>query len=248
MKRIFTICIALLLLVSLAFAGGKKETAEEGKPEGVETSMPGTPQTGGTLKVAIEGEPGGLDTMAQTGTQMMRAVWSTQECLIEWDENYKIRGELAEKWDWSSDDKVITFHLRKGVPFHNGKEMTAEDVLASWNRAKEMPISSTKFSHVAGMEAVDKYTFRVTLNRPTPTFLEIVAGRVGAIPILPKEIAESVPAGKLASRSSPFTRLQTMTNRPPRPQEIRHVSHAMTPPPGRTPSKPDSPCGISMVM
>ena len=53
--------------------------------------------------------------------------------LTEIDKNGKLVGELAESWDASPDAKVWTFNLRKGVEFHNGKTMTAADVIASIN-------------------------------------------------------------------------------------------------------------------
>ena len=188
MKRILVIILSFLIMCGVVFASGSETQAMEiGK------------KTGGTLRVAIEGEPEGLDTMAQTGTEMMRGVWSSQEYLFDYDDNYKIVPQLAEKWEWDSSRKVITFYLRENVLFHNGKEMTSEDVLASWERGSKMGISSTKFTEVDKMEAPDKYIFKVYLKEPCPTFLEVIAGRVGAVPIFPKEIAESTPAGKMTT-------------------------------------------------
>ena len=201
MKRILVLIVAFIFFGSLVFAGGSKEAeaekTEEVVKEVVEQAQPGEPQRGGILRVAIEGEPAGLDTAAQTGTQLMRAVWSTQEYLFDYDESYKIVPQLAERWQWDSAGTIITFYLKKGVQFHNGKEMKAEDVLASWERGREMPISSTKFEQVANMEVVDPYTFKVTLITPTPTFLDIMAGPVGAVPILPADIARNTPAGRM---------------------------------------------------
>ncbi len=53
--------------------------------------------------------------------------------LTEVDNRGKLTGELAESWDVTSDAKIWTFNLRKGVEFHNGKTLSADDVVASIN-------------------------------------------------------------------------------------------------------------------
>jgi len=183
-KNCFLNILFLLLIVSICFTG-------------ITTVLASEPKVGGVLRVAIEGEPEGFDTMAQTGTMMAMSVWSSQEYLFYEDDNYKIAPQLAEKWEWDNSGKVITFYLRENVLFHNGKEMTSEDVLASWERGSKMGISCTKFAKVDKMEAPDKYIFKVYLKEPSPTFLEVMAAKVGAVAIFPKEIEESTPAGKM---------------------------------------------------
>jgi peptide/nickel transport system substrate-binding protein len=59
--------------------------------------------------------------------------WQIRNCLVEIDHNFNAIPELAESWGSTPDAKVWTFKLRKGVEFHNGKTMTAEDVIFSIN-------------------------------------------------------------------------------------------------------------------
>ena len=51
----------------------------------------------------------------------------------------RLMPDLAEKWDVSADGKTVTFHLRRGVVFHNGMPMTAEDVIYSLDRIRKPP-------------------------------------------------------------------------------------------------------------
>ncbi len=66
--------------------------------------------------------------------------------LTEVDNHGQLVGELAESWDVTPDAKTWTFHLRKGVEFHNGKTLTAEDVVATLNHHRgEDSTSVAKF-------------------------------------------------------------------------------------------------------
>ena len=78
---------------------------------------------------------------------------------------------LAESWNVSPDYRVYEFRLRKGVKFHNGDEMTAEDVVFTFFRYKGR---SAKFIQdlAEKVEAVNPYLVRVTFKSPFPDFLE----------------------------------------------------------------------------
>ncbi|WP_350335875.1 ABC transporter substrate-binding protein [Coralliovum pocilloporae] len=95
----------------------------------------GGPKKGGTLKLAIPHgsttdsiDPARLENGFQT--TLTRAMGNT---LTEIDAEGNLVGALAESWEASPDAKVWTFKLRRGVEFHNGKSLTADDVIASIN-------------------------------------------------------------------------------------------------------------------
>lgn len=90
--------------------------------------------------------------------------------------------DLAERWEESDDHKTWTFHLRKGVQFHHGfGELQADDVVYSLTRAADPQRSSNAASMEAieSVTAVDPYTVRITLKRPVPGFLGLVANYRG---------------------------------------------------------------------
>ena len=77
---------------------------------------------------------------------------------------------LAESWEFDTENMTVTFHLKQGVKFHNGDEFTAEDVLYSFERAMN---SSTKLALMAGYEsaeATDDYTVVMKLNALSSAF------------------------------------------------------------------------------
>lgn len=105
---------------------------------------------------------------------------------------------LAEKWDVSADGRVYTFHLRQGVKFHNGEELTADDVLFTFDRMlnpKTKALNSDfldmiagakerldgKADTVKGLKAIDKYTIEITLAEPFGPFLANLATPAGSI-------------------------------------------------------------------
>ncbi|MFO1040086.1 MAG: ABC transporter substrate-binding protein [Geminicoccaceae bacterium] len=94
-----------------------------------------TPKKGGDLKLGIDGAEStdSLDPASYTATYMQTVGYQWGNPLIELDVNNKPIPELAESWEPNKDATRWVVKLRKGVTFHNGKEMTADDVVASYN-------------------------------------------------------------------------------------------------------------------
>ena len=89
--------------------------------------------------------------------------------LVKYDRDLNIVGDLAESWDISKDGLVITFHLRKGVRWHDGQPFTAEDVLFTYRLTidpKTPTAYAGDFLKVKKAEVLDPHTFRVTYDKP----------------------------------------------------------------------------------
>ncbi|HSD95292.1 MAG TPA: ABC transporter substrate-binding protein, partial [Syntrophales bacterium] len=89
--------------------------------------------------------------------------------LVKYDRDLNIVGDLAESWDISNDGLVITFHLRKGVHWHDGQPFTAEDVLFTYRLTidpKTPTAYAGDFLKVKKAEVLDPHTFRVTYDKP----------------------------------------------------------------------------------
>ena len=101
------------------------------------------------------------------------------------DEPASIYGLVAEKFEYPEDRSWIIYHLNPKAHFHDGKKITSEDVVFSFNIliSKGAPLIASYWSDVEGIEALDshrvKFTFKNTKNR------EILLA-VGGLPILPK--------------------------------------------------------------
>ena len=106
------------------------------------------------------------------------------------------RPQLAERWEWSADGKVCTFHLRRDVRWHDGKPFRAADVAFTFAAVfdDKVPNSARFTLTVAGQpikpEVVDEHTVRFVMAQPFAPFLSAVG--IGILPehILGKALAE----------------------------------------------------------
>ena len=115
--RVITVIIILVFAGSL-YTGCKKQ--DEGS---------------GTFRIFLM-EPASLDPLycnEQEGIKVIKQVW---DGLVQYDpETLEAKPSIAEAWDISDDGLVYTFNLKKGVRFHSGRELKAEDFVFSWTRA-----------------------------------------------------------------------------------------------------------------
>lgn len=146
---------------------------------------------GGELRVAYSAQPDSLDVHLSTAIIAAEVMGHVFETLLTTDSDYNIKPMLAESYEQSEDGKTVTFHLRDDVVFHNGKEMTAEDVVASMNRWKEGPGGRGQFAD-SEFTAEDDYTVVLTMEEPLSTAVSSIAqGSSSFAAILPKESIEN---------------------------------------------------------
>jgi peptide/nickel transport system substrate-binding protein len=99
---------------------------------------------------------------------------------------------LAESWTMSKDGLVYDFVLRKGVKFHNGEPVTAEDVKFSLERYRGGGAANLK-ARVAGVDIVDPQHVRIRLKQPWPDFMTFYGTpATGAAWVVPKKYVEKV--------------------------------------------------------
>ena len=118
----------------------------------------------------------------------------------------ELRPGLAESYDLSQDGLTYTFHLRNGVKFHNGREMTADDVKYSLDRVTDPATQSPGagfFGSILGYDAaadgsakglegvkiIDPATVQITLSRPDATFLHVMALNFASV--VPQEAVDA---------------------------------------------------------
>lgn len=180
MKRILGIlCIAASLLLPSA-------------PFGAPASIP---KSGGTLRFGLSTDIQTLNPFQRTSSVTKSVVSISFECLLAFDRNGALKPALATSWETSKDGLQYTFKLRKGVKFHSGKELTAQDVVWSMQYAldpKNSAYGRDGLSPVASLSAPDPLTVRVTLRESFVPFLARLSSIQG-FPVVPQD---SVPPGR----------------------------------------------------
>jgi peptide/nickel transport system substrate-binding protein len=118
--------------------------------------------------------------------------WHMYEALFTFDAAYETVPMLAEGFEVSDDGLTTTITLRQGVPFHNGDEMLAADVVASYERWA--PISSLGIaisSFLESITAVDDYTVEFVLGAPLVALPSMLARQAQGLSIHPASIMEA---------------------------------------------------------
>jgi oligopeptide transport system substrate-binding protein len=109
--------------------------------------------------------------------------------LVSYDPNLNLIPDLAASWDISPDGTVYTFHIQPKAIFHNGRPVTADDIVYSWERAADPKTKSDtaitylgdivgvremhtgQAGHISGLKVIDDHTLQVTIDSSKPYFL-----------------------------------------------------------------------------
>ena len=141
-----------------------------------------TPRAGGELVFAVAETPPSFDGHRETTFAMIHPIAPHYSTLLRFDpHNYpKIVGDVAEKWSASKDGLTVTFKLRKGIKFHDGTALTAQDVKATYDKIifpAEGVASARKASYamVDKIEAPDDLTVVFKLKHIAASFLANLA-------------------------------------------------------------------------
>lgn len=136
------------------------------------TAVPEGFKPKGTLRVALSGSPNSLFIPATQDKNADNAASQLYDPLVFQDLDGKIVPGLAESWEVSDDGTAYTFHLRKGITFHNGEPFTADDVIATWEYGKgESSSWPDRYTIAKSVEKIDDYTVKVTTDGPKPLLL-----------------------------------------------------------------------------
>ena len=186
--------LAVGLLAGCSGSGEASDTTAAAGQEGAET----TAEAGGsgdasgsakdTLIIATANETPSVTTNLHNAVAGDYLNKMTHNGLFKTDENMEVVPDLVESYENTSDTEWI-FHLKQGVLFHNGEEMTAEDVKASLELCKESPEVSQYSMSTGTVEVVDDYTVKITTDGPQSGLLSDLCHHGNAI--LPADLIES---------------------------------------------------------
>ena len=209
------LCLLLLVLAVAPFLPALAIQATQ--PASAETppiprpptrpSEAGPAQAGGTYRRALVHNPATLDPATLSDIYGRTIAQQIYDGLVQFDEALSIRPAIASSWKSSRDGLVWTFTLRRGVKFHNGREVTADDFAYSFTRILDPKVGSEaaelflrvqgakefaqgRAPNVRGLQAPDRYTLKITLTESSTPFVAALA--VGAAKVIPREVVEEM--------------------------------------------------------
>ncbi len=163
---------------------------------------------GGRLVFGLESDP---VAVAPYGMAPGAAHWGkehTYDSLAEFDKGLNIKPALATSWKYEGK-KSMLFNLRKGVKFHNGKELTADDVVYSVKNMKNPPppgsltVAANVPATILSADAVSKYVVRLNLSAPDARIAGFFAWqRYG--PIVPEGLYDQINVSRNAIGTGPY--------------------------------------------
>jgi oligopeptide transport system substrate-binding protein len=162
-------------------------------------------QEGGVYRRPLGNDPATLDPARIRDIYSLAVAQQLFDGLVQFDQTLSITPALAQFWVASRDGLTWTFTLRKGVRFHHGREVTADDVVYSFTRLVDARTRSGgadlfmgikgapefregRSRQIPGLVAVNRYTVRVSLTEAAVPFVSVLA--VGQAKILPRELVE----------------------------------------------------------
>lgn len=152
-------------------------------------------QRGGTLVANIQPEPPGLVASIVITSPAIPVSSNIFDGLVRYDADGQPIPQLAQSWDISADKKTITFHLRKGVKWHDGKPFTSADVQYTVMEVlkKTHPRGPATLSRVQAVETPDAHTAVFKLSAPSPIIWSVLDGAESTI--LPRHLYAGTEPG-----------------------------------------------------
>lgn len=161
-----SIILAMVLTASLLATGCGKSSGSG--------SSGSSGSSDDSVRIGLTADPGGFDPQVELDATAMLVMTNLYDTLINSKDGCStdIQPQVAESWDVSEDALTYTFHLRDDVTFHNGKALTADDVVYSINRTATEPETASYCDAIDTVTADDDYTVTVKLKYAFANFLQ----------------------------------------------------------------------------
>ncbi len=164
------------------------------------------PKRGGSMTMAIRKDVSTMNPLVRTFSTDQSIRDLIYEAFLTLDEKGAIQPQLAESYEISKDGKTYTFRLRRGVKFHNGQEMTAEDAKYAIDYTldpKNGAYGRSRLSLVEGVKVIDKHTLRFYLKSRSAAFLSALTD-IKAFNVIPKDSITSIKPKTFPVGTGPF--------------------------------------------
>jgi oligopeptide transport system substrate-binding protein len=176
-----------LAVVTLAISACSERNEAE-RPREQPSQATRRPSVGGTYRRPLGNDPASIDPAKLVDSYATTVSKQIFDTLVEFDSHLNVMPALAQSWSASRDGLVWTFNLHQGVQFHNGREVSAEDIVYSLSRLLDPAVGSHRSDvldkvqgaaefqagtakNVAGIRAIDRYTIQFALSASFAPFI-----------------------------------------------------------------------------
>ncbi|MCU0576223.1 MAG: peptide-binding protein [Desulfobacterota bacterium] len=193
-----------MLLVCLGIVACQQENHKELVPEAPGTATPADdqPSFGDVLVLSSIGDASNLIPMLASDSSSHAVAGFIFNGLVKYDKDYTIVGDLARSWDIENDGRLLRFHLRNDVLWHDGEKFTAHDVMFTYRLIIDPGTPTAyaeKYKLVKSARVMDEYTFEVEYEKPlAPALISW-----GALQILPEHLLKGQDITKTPFARSP---------------------------------------------
>ncbi len=193
-----------LLLVCVIIVACQQENHKAVVPTASGDAIPAdiTPAYGDVLVLSSIGDASNLIPMLSSDASSHEVAGFLFNGLVKYDKDYNIVGDLARSWDIENDGKLLRFHLRNDVLWHDGAKFTARDVMFTYILIidpKTPTAYAEKYKLVKRARILDEYTFEVEYDKPlAPALISW-----GSLQVLPEHILKGVDITKTPFARSP---------------------------------------------
>ena len=173
--------IIAVAILSLLFVGGCGRSATP-------TEEPEAPTDPMVLRIGLNAEPDNLDPHLLVQTESMRVMEQMYSSLLRLSATLEIQPDVAEEWSVNDEGTVFTFKLREDVYFHNGRQVTADDVKFSIERVVDPDVGSPwsyLFGDLDTVAVVDEFTVEIVMKEAAAHVLAALA--TPFVSIIPEE-------------------------------------------------------------
>ncbi len=184
-RKIAALTLAVLMLISITGCAKTEKAAQD------------------VLRIAYTTDPEGLDPQRTAAVATFNVTSSIYDTLLAITPDWQIQPRLAESYIVSPDGMEITFTLRHGVKFHNGREMTAQDVKYSFERLKGAGSPKAKdYDNIKQIEVNGDYTVKFITSK-----LDLELAKAFIYPwtaIVPQEAADTLKTNPVGTGAYKF--------------------------------------------
>lgn len=192
LKKVLAVLVSAVFV--LGAAAGCSSSEEKPKNDSVETAG----DSKDTLRIAYTADPEGLDPQRTAAVSTLEITSNIFDTLITCDADWNIIPDIAKEWKVADDGMSVTFYLNKGILFHNGRELKAEDVKYSFERLKgEESPKAKMYANIKSIDVVDDYTITFTTEKLDVDLLLSFAYPWTAI--IPQECADELKTNPVGS-------------------------------------------------